>query len=126
MDEYGPALDALRRETVQAGRPPDAVTPGVVVFVHVGDDREQAGRAHQRGSQWLSELYGLPTKAFHRHLVAGQADACAAQLHRFAQAGARHIIVMVAGTGALGHFTALRAAFVATTSTSGAVPVGAT
>lgn len=129
VDEYGPALDALRGETVQAGRPPDVVTPGVVVFVHVGDDGEPDGSAHQRGSQWLSELYGLPTKAFHRHLVAGPADACAAQLHRFAQAGARHIIVMVAGTGALAHYTALRAAFSATTSTTsttGAVPLGVT
>ena len=86
VDEYGPALAALRRETVEAGRQPDVVTPAVVVFVHVGDDDDQTG-AHQRGSQWLSELYGLPTKAFHRHLVAGPADACAAQLHRFARPG---------------------------------------
>ncbi len=115
-DEYGAALRALRDETRAAGRHPDAVVPAVVVFVHVGPDG-----AHQRGSHWLSGLYGLPAKAFHRHLVAGPAEACAAGLTRFADAGARHIVVMVAGTGAVEHFGALRAAFVSATSS---VPVG--
>jgi alkanesulfonate monooxygenase SsuD/methylene tetrahydromethanopterin reductase-like flavin-dependent oxidoreductase (luciferase family) len=115
-DEYGPAVDALRRETEQAGRHPDAVTPAAVVFVHVGDDG-----APERGSQWLSALYGLPAKAFDRHLVAGPADACAAALMQFAEGGARHIVVMVTGNGALGHFSALRAAFARTPMH---VPVG--
>jgi alkanesulfonate monooxygenase SsuD/methylene tetrahydromethanopterin reductase-like flavin-dependent oxidoreductase (luciferase family) len=106
VDEYGPAVEALRHETEQAGRPRDAVVPGAVIFVHVGGDD-----APERGSQWLSELYGLPAKAFHRHLVAGPADACAAALMRFAAAGARHIIVMVAGSDSLGHFSSLRDAF---------------
>jgi alkanesulfonate monooxygenase SsuD/methylene tetrahydromethanopterin reductase-like flavin-dependent oxidoreductase (luciferase family) len=117
-EEYGPAVRALRDETEAAGRPREAVVPAVVVFVHVGPEE-----ARHRGSQWLSDLYGAPPKAFHRHLVAGTADVCAAALTRFAEAGARHIVVMVAGTGALTHFTALRAAFARTTTTS-AIPVG--
>ena len=66
-DEYGPALAKLRLETAEAGRDPEAVQAGVVVFACVGDDEE----APVQGAQWLSDLYRLPTKAFHRHLVAG-------------------------------------------------------
>jgi alkanesulfonate monooxygenase SsuD/methylene tetrahydromethanopterin reductase-like flavin-dependent oxidoreductase (luciferase family) len=108
-DEYGPALTALRQETEEAGRDPDAVEPGVVVFAHVGRE----GEAQERGAMWLSDLYGIPTRAFERHLVAGPSEACAASLARFVEAGARHIVVMVAGTGAVQHFGYLRSAFVA-------------
>ncbi|HEX3794356.1 MAG TPA: LLM class flavin-dependent oxidoreductase [Acidimicrobiales bacterium] len=116
-DDYGPALDHLRQETVAAGRPIDAVEPAVVVFVHVGRD----GEAHEDGAQWLSDLYGLPPKAFDRHLVAGSSEACAASLARFVEAGARHIVVMVAGAPAVQHFGFLRSAFVALSQT---IPVG--
>ena len=101
-DEYGPALAKLRLETAEAGRDPEAVQAGVVVFACVGDDDE----APVQGAQWLSELYRLPTKAFQRHLVAGSPDTCAAALDRYAEAGARHILVMVAGSPAVEHFGA--------------------
>ncbi|HEX4435017.1 MAG TPA: LLM class flavin-dependent oxidoreductase [Acidimicrobiales bacterium] len=107
-DEYGTALAALRRETAEAGRDPEAVQAGVVVFACVGDDDQ----APVRGAQWLSELYRLPPKAFQRHLVAGAPETCAAALGRYAEAGARHILVMVAGSPAVEHFGQLRAAFV--------------
>ena len=107
-DEYGTALAALRRETAEAGRDPEAVQAGVVVFACVGDDDQ----APVRGAQWLSELYRLPPKAFQRHLVAGSPETCAAALGRYAEAGARHILVMVAGSPAVEHFGQLRAAFV--------------
>jgi alkanesulfonate monooxygenase SsuD/methylene tetrahydromethanopterin reductase-like flavin-dependent oxidoreductase (luciferase family) len=108
-DEYGGALQSLRAETVAAGRPADAVEPAVVVFAHVGPE----GEARQKGCQWLSDLYGIPAKAFERHLVAGTSETCAAGLARFVQAGARHIIVMVAAPNAVQHFGYLRSAFVA-------------
>jgi alkanesulfonate monooxygenase SsuD/methylene tetrahydromethanopterin reductase-like flavin-dependent oxidoreductase (luciferase family) len=109
-DEYGTALAALRRETAEAGRDPEAVQAGVVVFACVGDDDQ----APVRGAQWLSELYRLPPKAFHRHLVAGSPETCATALGRYADAGARHILVMVAGSPAVEHFGQLREAFVNT------------
>jgi hypothetical protein len=83
------------------------VTPAVVVFVHVGAD----GEATERGAAWLSAMYGLPPRAFERHLVAGPPEMCAAGLARFAEAGARHIVVMVAGTGVVSHFAPLQEAF---------------
>jgi alkanesulfonate monooxygenase SsuD/methylene tetrahydromethanopterin reductase-like flavin-dependent oxidoreductase (luciferase family) len=107
-DEYGDALALLRRETSDAGRAPDAVEAGVVVFACVGDD----GEAPRRGAEWLSHLYRLPPKAFQRHLVAGSPETCAASLQRYVDAGARHIVVMVAGSPAVEHFAPLQAAFV--------------
>ena len=108
-DDYGPALGALRQETEAAGRHPDAVEPAVVIFARVGPDDE----APARGAAWLSDMYGVPPKAFERHLVAGEPETCAAALGQYVEAGARHIIVMVAGTGAVGHFELLRSAFLA-------------
>ncbi len=104
--DYAPAWAALRREAAEAGRDPGAVEPAVVVFACVGDDDAGA-----RGAAWLSGLYRLPAKAFSRHLVAGSPDACATALRRYAAAGARHIVVMVAGSPAVEHFALLRAAF---------------
>jgi alkanesulfonate monooxygenase SsuD/methylene tetrahydromethanopterin reductase-like flavin-dependent oxidoreductase (luciferase family) len=105
--EYETALTELRRETDEAGRDPAAVEPAVVVFVCVGED-DGAG---ERGARWLSNLYRLPPKAFRRHLVSGPAERCAAALTRYADAGARHLVVMVAGSPALEHFVPLRRAF---------------
>jgi alkanesulfonate monooxygenase SsuD/methylene tetrahydromethanopterin reductase-like flavin-dependent oxidoreductase (luciferase family) len=108
-DAYGPALSALRQETEAAGRHPDAVEPAVVIFARVGSDDE----APARGAEWLSDMYGVPPKAFERHLVAGEPETCAAALGHYVEAGARHIIVMVAGTGAVRNFRSLRVAFLA-------------
>ncbi len=116
-EEYTPALAQLRRETSEAGRDPDAVEPAVVVFACVGAD----DGAPERGARWLSRLYRLPPKAFRRHLVAGPADACAAVLERFADAGARHIVVMAAGSPALEHFVSLRRAFSGSHALAGAL-----
>ena len=116
-DDYGPALSALRRETEEAGRDPDSVEPAVVVFARVGPDDE----APAQGAQWLSDMYGVPPKAFERHLVAGESESCAASLARFVDAGARHVLVMVAGAGAVAHFGLIRSAFMARVA---AVPAG--
>jgi alkanesulfonate monooxygenase SsuD/methylene tetrahydromethanopterin reductase-like flavin-dependent oxidoreductase (luciferase family) len=115
-EDYGPALQALRRETVEAGRDPDAVEPAVVIFARVGSDDAAA-----RGLEWLSHMYALPPKAFERHLVAGEPEACAAAVDRYVEAGARHVIVMVAAAGAVQHFALLRSAFM---DRAHAVPAG--
>jgi alkanesulfonate monooxygenase SsuD/methylene tetrahydromethanopterin reductase-like flavin-dependent oxidoreductase (luciferase family) len=112
-DDYGTSLEALRRETVEAGRTADDVEAAVVVFVRVGREDD----IFERGAQWLSELYGVPAKAFERHLVAGPSEACAAALARYVEAGARHVVVMVAGPDAVAQFGFLRSAFVALTET---------
>jgi alkanesulfonate monooxygenase SsuD/methylene tetrahydromethanopterin reductase-like flavin-dependent oxidoreductase (luciferase family) len=105
-EAFAEARRALWRETDTGGRDPAAVTPAVVVFAHVGP----TDRALERGCRWLSSLYGLPAKAFTRHLIAGPASACAPQIERYFDAGARHVAVLVADDRAVEHFAALAAA----------------
>jgi alkanesulfonate monooxygenase SsuD/methylene tetrahydromethanopterin reductase-like flavin-dependent oxidoreductase (luciferase family) len=105
-DDYAEGLAQLRQEAEQAGRDPDDLDAGVVVFACVGDDDAPA-----QGAQWLSDLYRLPPKAFARHLAAGSPETVAARLRCYAEAGARHIVVMVAGSPAVEHFRQLHAAF---------------
>ena len=105
-DQLALAFADLRRETEDAGRDPDTVTPATVVPVHVGD----TATAAEQGARWLSSLYGIPPKAFARHLVAGSAAACAAEIERYFDAGARHVVLMVAHDDAVGHFAALASA----------------
>ena len=105
-DDYAAALVRLRSETEQAGRNPDEVVAGVVVFSRLGGDD-----AAERGARWLSDLYRLPPKAFGRHIAAGSPDAVAERLRCYGEAGARHIVVMVAGSPAVEHFRHVRAAF---------------
>ena len=106
-DDYASALVRLRRDTEDAGRDPESVAAAVVVFARVGDDH-----AADRGAAWLSTMYRLPAKAFHRHLAAGSPEACAERFRLYAEAGAHHIVVMVAGSPAVEQFRQLRAAFV--------------
>jgi alkanesulfonate monooxygenase SsuD/methylene tetrahydromethanopterin reductase-like flavin-dependent oxidoreductase (luciferase family) len=122
-DQLAPGYQRLATEAEEAGRDPAAVTPAVVVFAHVGP----GDRAAERGCRWLSSLYGIPPKAFARHLVAGPADQCAGQIERYFAAGARHVAVMVADDRAGEHFAALSAALSLDhpTGTPDAQPAGA-
>ncbi len=54
--ELASSLEQLRTEVATAGRPAGAVTPAVVVMVAVGTGRQ----VHERGTRWLSTLYGIP------------------------------------------------------------------
>ena len=105
-DDLARGVDLLRQETAAAGRDPMAVTPAVVLPMAVGTDPA----THERGTQWLARLYGIPPKAFARHLVAGSPDRCAEVVARYQEAGAEHVVVMVADDDALGHFARLIAA----------------
>jgi hypothetical protein len=79
-----------------------------VAFVSIGDDRAEAT---QSGARWMSSLYGLPERAFARHLLAGPAAAVAGELARWVEAGARHVAVFVTDDRPLAPFAALAAEF---------------
>ncbi len=68
--EYRDALDRLAKEVDRAEREAGSVTPVMVLFVSVDDD---PATARQRGTAWMSSFYGIPAKAFERHLVSGTA-----------------------------------------------------
>ena len=104
--EYASGLADVRRRAAEVGRDPSEVTAAVVVFVRVGRE----GDAAQQGADWLSSMYGIPPKAFGRHLVAGSAAACVARLQDYLEAGAEHVAVMVAADDAVVHFAELAGA----------------
>ncbi len=114
-DDYGAGAGrAAPGDRWRPDAPAGAVEPGVVVFARVGRPDE----AMEQGCRWLSELYGIPARAFEKYLIAGPSEACAAGLARFVRAGARHIVVMVAAPNAVTHFGYLRSAFVAHAETA--------
>lgn len=107
-EEFAAALGRLRRTAVDAGRSADAVLPSVVMVAAVGPD---VARARAAGTAWLAALYGIPARAFVRHLVAGPAAHCAEAAARYVVAGAAHVAVLMAGDDAMGQFRALAAAY---------------
>jgi alkanesulfonate monooxygenase SsuD/methylene tetrahydromethanopterin reductase-like flavin-dependent oxidoreductase (luciferase family) len=104
---YEQSIERLVKEVDRAGRPADAVTASIVLFVSVDDD---PSRSRQRGTRWMSSLYGLPAKAFDRHLVWGTAEEVAAVVARFKEAGAQHVVVYVTDDNPLSQFERLMAA----------------
>ena len=105
--DYRDAVDRLIKEVDQAGREPDAVTPSIVLFVSINDD-ELAGP--RLGSKWMSSLYGIPAKAFDRHLVSGTATEVANVIATYRSAGAEHVVVYVTNDQPLEQFESLMSA----------------
>ena len=77
------------------------------LFVHVADD-PVAGKA--RGTEWMGSHYGIPAKAFGRHLVNGTADEVAGVVTSFFRAGAEHVAIYVTEDQPLAQFERLLAA----------------
>jgi len=107
-DQFRASLSRLREVAAAAGRDPAGIVPAVVMAVSVGEDER---RARADGTTWLAALYGIPPKAFERHVVAGPPDRCAAVASDYVAAGASHVVVMVAGDDVIGQFGALAGAF---------------
>jgi len=105
-EDYRVGLERLAAAALAAGRTTEDIDRAVVVFARVGAAEE----SFREGSEWLASLYTLPPRAFRRHLVSGPPDDCAAAIDAYRQAGADHVVVMVAADDALEHFAALRAA----------------
>jgi alkanesulfonate monooxygenase SsuD/methylene tetrahydromethanopterin reductase-like flavin-dependent oxidoreductase (luciferase family) len=101
-DQYHSAVGRLAVEADESGRDPAQIARAVVVFASVGGPD-----ARDRGTAWLSSLYGIPARAFDRHLVAGPPDAVATEIDRYFGAGAEHVVVMVTDDEPLEQFTAL-------------------
>ena len=107
VEEYADAVERLGKEADAVGRPAGAVTPAMVVFVSLDDDR---ARGVARGTAWMGSLYGLPAKAFDRHLVAGTPDEVAARVADYRAAGAEHVAVYVTDDRPIDQFERLVAA----------------
>jgi alkanesulfonate monooxygenase SsuD/methylene tetrahydromethanopterin reductase-like flavin-dependent oxidoreductase (luciferase family) len=112
-EEYGAALERLAKELDRAGRPDDAVTRSVVLFATVDDDRDLALR---RGTEWMSLLYGIPAKAFRRHLVVGSAESVARTVGAYREAGAEHVALYITDDRPIPQVDRLMAALASSTA----------
>lgn len=118
--EYRTALGVLREETERAGRDPATVVAAAVAFVSVGP----APAARERGARWLSSLYGLPPRAFGRHLICGPAKESRARVDEYREAGAEHVAIMVTDDHGVDQFAELVAAGDASRGRAPTRPVG--
>ena len=107
VDEYGDAVERLGKEIDISGRAPGAVTAAMVLFVSINDDRD---RGIAEGTGWMGSLYGLPPKAFERHLVSGTADEVAARVTEYQAVGAQHVAIYVTDDRPIDQFARLMAA----------------
>jgi alkanesulfonate monooxygenase SsuD/methylene tetrahydromethanopterin reductase-like flavin-dependent oxidoreductase (luciferase family) len=98
--EYGSTRRRLFDLAANAGRDAAELDTAAVVVLCIGDSAEVARKA---GALWLAELYDLPPKAFERHVIAGPAEHCAAAVSEYHDAGASHVVVMVAADETLDH-----------------------
>ena len=108
---YADALRRLAEETAKAGRDPGAVTPSMVLFVSIDDDVDKGRR---RGTEWMSSMYGIPAKAFERHLIAGSASEVAEIVATYRRAGAEHVALYITEDEPLDQFERLVTALPAT------------
>ncbi len=106
-DEYRSAVERLGKEAGRAGRRAEDVTRAMVLFVSIDDDTE---RGRDRGTGWMSSLYGIPARAFERHLVSGTAAEVAAVVSEYRDAGAEHVAVYVTADEPLDQFERLTTA----------------
>ncbi len=90
--EYGEAVERLVKEVDRAGRPAGSVVPSMVLFVSIDDD---PATARARGTGWMSSLYGIPARAFDRHLISGTSAEVAEVVASFRSFGAEHVVVYV-------------------------------
>ncbi len=101
---YQQAVERLAKEVDRAGRPAGSVTPAMVLFVSIDDDPAVSRR---RGTEWMSSLYGIPAKAFERHLVSGTATEVGRVVADFRDAGASHVAVYITDDHPLNQFERL-------------------
>jgi alkanesulfonate monooxygenase SsuD/methylene tetrahydromethanopterin reductase-like flavin-dependent oxidoreductase (luciferase family) len=107
VDEYAAAVERLVKEADAVGRASGTVTPAMVLFVSLDQDH---ARGVAKGTGWMSSLYGIPGKAFERHLVAGTPDEVAARVTEYRSAGAEHVAIYVTDDQPIEQFERLVAA----------------
>jgi alkanesulfonate monooxygenase SsuD/methylene tetrahydromethanopterin reductase-like flavin-dependent oxidoreductase (luciferase family) len=91
---YQRSRTVIEASALAAGRPPDAVTPGLYLTVLPHDDPE-AGRRDL--DAYTRAYYGHPLETVEQvqGFVTGSGEQCAARLRTYADAGARHIVLRI-------------------------------
>lgn len=100
-ERYRDSLARVRQQAEAAGRDPDGITPALYQFICLADSYEEAKAS---AAAELQRRYNQPfDRIVDRYVVMGNADDCARRLGDFADAGARHFI-LVPITPAVGDF----------------------
>jgi probable F420-dependent oxidoreductase len=94
LPRFASGLAELRASAVAVGRDPADVVVGFHTYVRIGPSVEAAWA---EAGPFVGTLYGLPPERMRGHCICGTADEVAAELRRFAAAGAEHLVVRVAG-----------------------------
>jgi len=91
-DRYRDSLAQVRQGAEEAGRDPAAIEPGLYQFICLADSYEEAKRI---AAADLSRRYNQPFESIvDRYVVMGTAEDCARRLADFAEAGARHFLLV--------------------------------
>lgn len=89
--EFAVGREHLRREAERSGRDPDEIVTAATVFVSV----EEEAAEHEKNLEAMAELFGLPSRALKKRLIAGTAREVAESFERFWDAGAHHLAAMI-------------------------------
>ncbi len=86
---YGQACQKIRDYALAAGKNPDALDTGKLMYAYVGEDRAQA---KQRLESFCHAYYG-PQYDVENSCAFGPADECAAFIQKYIDAGAKTILL---------------------------------
>jgi probable F420-dependent oxidoreductase len=93
-ETYGAYLQEIKAKAAEYGRRPEAITPGLYVWVAIDVSRAEATRRAERLRQRAGWEELSPGDMQDRGLlVVGNPDDCRARIAHYAQAGARYITV---------------------------------
>ncbi|NKY87458.1 LLM class flavin-dependent oxidoreductase [Nocardia veterana] len=95
VNTYSEGLATVRAAAVAAGRGESSVTPALFATVYVSDDPEVGLSALER---YTRATYAMPVETVEaiQVLLTGTPEYLAAQLDRYARAGAEHILLRIA------------------------------
>ncbi|MER7165666.1 LLM class flavin-dependent oxidoreductase [Micromonospora sp. NPDC000207] len=99
-DSYAAARETIARLCVEAGRPADAVVPGLYATLTLDDD-PTAARAELE--DYVQRYYGRPLEMMMQIQAYGwgSAQTCAQWLRGYLRAGARHVVIRIGSLDAV-------------------------
>lgn len=99
-DSYAAAWQSIVGLCVEAGRPADAVAPGLYATLTVNDDPEAARTELE---DYVQRYYGRSLEAMMQIQAYGwgSAAACVQWLHGYLRAGARHVVIRIGSLDAV-------------------------
>lgn len=93
-ERYAESLAAVRAHARAAGRDPAAITPGLQLWCHLGEDDDVAAALL---APVVEAMYRTPYERFAPYVIAGGPETWIARLRAFAAAGVRHFNLIFAG-----------------------------